>query len=161
MNTEMPCKSEIAQLEDELDVMMAVEVLEYNDKSHLSGSNESRNRTKRQQLERCMRLLDHIKKEMSLLRNPPQSLVCGINEASPVLKMESAKVRTSLEQTAKSSPDGVWVKIADRHPPHGKLVYTRSSTGLVGVYTLYLHGWHSKLSTDNDDIVEWLDQDIR
>lgn len=56
-----------------------------------------------------------------------------------------------------------WIKVADRKPPYGKLVYTRDEHGAIGVYTRYEYanageGWTSLISTDNNSIVEWLEQ---
>lgn len=55
-----------------------------------------------------------------------------------------------------------WIKIKDRMPPFGKLVYTKNDKGYVAAFTLYEHGWNTKLSDDNSQdnspIVEWLDE---
>jgi hypothetical protein len=52
-----------------------------------------------------------------------------------------------------------WIPISERKPAIGKLVYTKDDHGNIGVYTLYDHGWNSKVSIDNNTIIEWLDEE--
>lgn len=57
-----------------------------------------------------------------------------------------------------------WIKITERQPPYGKLVYTKDEHGNIGAYTRYPYngvgdGWTSLISTDNNAIVEWLEQE--
>lgn len=61
-----------------------------------------------------------------------------------------------------------WVKVSERVPELNRLVYTRDGNGNVGAYTrVCLYGpperivWTSLISTDNNDIAEWLDGGMR
>jgi hypothetical protein len=59
-----------------------------------------------------------------------------------------------------------WIKLTDRLPAAGKLVYVRDATGYVTAFTFYgregFGMWNTKLSDprshDNGNIVEWLDE---
>lgn len=65
-----------------------------------------------------------------------------------------------------TNPDAVrlqWIKLSERQPPYGKLVYTKDDKDQIGVYTRYPHPtvgdcWTSLISTDNNAIVAWLEQ---
>lgn len=58
-----------------------------------------------------------------------------------------------------------WIKVSDRFPKVGKLVYTKDANGHVAAFTYYVGGWNTKLSDktahDNTPIVEWLDESTK
>ncbi|MCX6217629.1 hypothetical protein [Spirosoma sp.] len=151
MDTQPPkMRRPIDGLMDELNVLMAVETLEYHDKNYLAGSNKSRSEERTRSLQRCMdRAITIYKQLQELARPEPQTA----NVQTPVLAGRTS-VKPSADMVTNRG-DGRWIKLTDRKPPYGKLVYTRSPGGTVGAYTLYELGWNSWVSTDNEEIAEW------
>lgn len=56
-----------------------------------------------------------------------------------------------------SLPVGSWVQVSVRKPPEGKLVYTRDRIGTLGAYSRHGDLYSSRVSFDNQGIVEWWD----
>ncbi len=54
-------KKKLKLLKDELEIMYAIELLEYHNKNYLSGDNKSRSEERQEQLKRAIKLADEIK----------------------------------------------------------------------------------------------------